>query len=115
MSDADRITAGAAVVCGLAVVSGVSPAAEAVVTTIVIVALGLGALAGIIGYRVHVRRIRREIAARGGSSILRPTPADRLPPSAAGAVPPVRDAACPRALRTRRAQSHSRPGRTRYR
>ncbi len=67
------ITGGAAVVCGLAVVSSTGPAGEEFATTVVLVVLGTGVVAGLVGYRVHVLRIRRDIEEREarGESLLR--------------------------------------------
>lgn len=102
MREADTLTLGAAVVCGLAVLSSLSPEADAVVTTVVVILLGLGVLAGIAGYRVHVRRIRRDIEAGRGMVMKREYP------------PPPRRPVCRRPRRGRR-PARCRPGRTHYR
>jgi glycosyltransferase involved in cell wall biosynthesis len=93
----------AAVFCGLAVISSLSPEADAVVTTVVVVGLGLGAPAGIAGYRVQVRRIRRDIEAGRGTVLKREYP------------PPPRRPVCRRPQRGRGRPARCRPGRTRYR
>ena len=109
-SEVRWITGGAAVVCGLAVVSSTGPAGEDVATTVVLVVLGGGAVACLVGYRVHVLRIRRDIErreARGESLLRRVQP----PPS----PPPPRRPVCPAAQRSRRPVPRRRPGCRRYR
>jgi hypothetical protein len=102
VSEADRISAGAAVVCVLAVVSSTGPEADAVVTTVVLCVLVAGALACVAGYCVHVRRIRRDIEA-GRAMVMRRE----------STVPRAAVCRCTQRGSCRRARC--RPGRTRYR
>lgn len=92
MSEADRITGGAALLGALAVVSAGSPAAERVISATLLVLLGLGTLGGLAAWRVHVLRIRRSIEEHG--TCLRrndPYPAThRRPPRTTHVNPPER-------------------------
>jgi hypothetical protein len=89
------------VACGFAVISSTGPAADAVVTDIVVVLLVLGGAAGLVGHRVHVLRIRRDIDAGRGMVMRRE---------------PIRAPVCHDAQRGRgRRRIRCRPGRTRYR
>jgi hypothetical protein len=98
------ITGGAVVVGGLAVVSSTGPAGEGFATTVALVVLGGGVVACLVGHRVHVLRIRRDIEereARGESLLRRVEPP---PPS------PPRRPVCPAAQRSRRPAGHRRSG-----
>lgn len=98
MSDSRRATWFAALLCGLAVVSSISPETDAAVSRIMLGILGLGVVAGCVGYVLHIRHIRREIAAGRGMRWRR----ESAPPP--GPVPP-RSARGPSAIDDGRADA----------
>lgn len=61
MPEARLLTGLAALGCGLAFLGSLDPRIDAAVSTVVVVALALGAVAALAAHVVHVRRIRRAI------------------------------------------------------
>lgn len=102
MSDAGGVTAGAAIVCGLAVAHGLGPQMAAVVDGIVVGLVAGGLVAGAVAHQVRIRRIRRDIEA-GGSAMRRVYYAE---PERRTARPPV----CPRPQTGRRPTPTCRSG-----
>jgi hypothetical protein len=61
MSEARLLTGLAALGCGLAFLGSLDPRIDAVISTLMLIALVLGVVAGGVAYVVHIHRVRRDI------------------------------------------------------
>jgi hypothetical protein len=77
VSEAGVLTGIIALGCGVALAGSLDPRIDAVVSAVVIVLLGAGAVAGGVAYFVHVLRIRREIERGEGMRWVRAEPPSR--------------------------------------